>query len=111
MEQGEAERRDDRRRPEVALDPLEDRAQGGQLAGGVEVEQLIGQALATLQDRETVAQALPELGALLVQGAAEVRGVERGLALLAPAELVPADGAAIVLADRSGSRGPAVGIG
>ncbi len=111
VEQGEAERGDDRGRPEIALDPFEDGGQRRQLAGRVEVQQLAGQVFAAVQDREAVEQPGADLAAFRVQRPPQVRGVEGCLALLAPAELVAADRAAVVLADRAGSGGPAVLVG
>ena len=90
----------DRRRPEVALDPLEDRRERGELAGRVEVEQLVGERLAALEDGEPVDERLARVARVAVEGELQVVRVERRLALLAAPELVPADGAAVVLAGR-----------
>ena len=111
VEQREAERGDDRGCPEVALDPLEDGGQRGQLAGRVEVQQLVGQGAAAVEDREAVDQPPADLGPILVQRPTKVRCIEGRLPLLAPAELVAAHRAAVVLADRAGSRRPAVLVG
>ena len=108
VDEGEPEGGQDGRGAQVALDPLEDRAEADELASGVQVEQLVGQALRTGDLREPVEQGRAHrLGADVGRGAAQVVGVERRLALLGPAALVAADRAAVVPADRSHPTGDA----
>ena len=69
-------------------------------------------SLNTAQDRTLFFDLLPfSLGAVWVHGPSEVRGVQRCLPLLAPAQLVTADRAAVVLADGPGSARPTVCVG
>ncbi len=100
VEDRQAQRRGDRRRPEVALDSLEDRRQRRELARRVQVEQLIGERLAAFEDRKPVSQHVAGIARIAVQRELEVVGVERRLALLAATQLVAAHGTAIVLAHR-----------
>ena len=86
---------------QVALDALQDRGDRDQLAGGVQVQQLVREGLAALEDREPVTQLVADLDALRVERTGKVGGVHGGLAVLAAAQLVAADGAAVVLADRA----------
>ena len=115
VEHRQPERGLDRRGAELALDPLEDRRERVELARRVEVEQLVGERLAALEDREPVAQVRPAPRAPVgVERPAEVVRVERRLALLAAAELVAAHGAAVVLADgprAAGLPSSSVGLG
>ncbi len=100
VKEGEAKGGDDRRGPEVALDPLEDGAECRKLAGRVEVQQLVAQELAALEDREAVQEPVADLAALGVDRPLHVRGLEGRLAQGPAAKLVPADGAAVMLAGR-----------
>ena len=54
MEQRKPERGLDRGRPEIALDPLEDRLETDELARRVQVEQSVDERLGTFDDREPV---------------------------------------------------------
>ena len=107
VEEAEAERGLDGRGPEVALDPVEDRVEADELARRVEIEQAVDEVRAALDD------------AGIDRGAA--RGPRRSppgspapgrrsassrsaRPLLAAAALAAADGAAVVLADRSRDR-------
>jgi hypothetical protein len=101
VEQGQAERSEDRRRPQVRLDPFEDGPQADQLARGVEVEQLVGQVLRPGDVREAGAQhGAHRLGPTSAVALRRVVGVEWRLALVGPAALVAADRAAVVACDR-----------
>ena len=73
-------------------------ASADQLAGRVEVEQLVGEGLAALEEREPVAEGVADLDALGVHRPLDVGRVDRRLAVLAAAQLVAADRAAVVLA-------------
>ena len=101
VEEGEAERGKERRRPQVALDAFQDGAESDQLAPGVQVEQLVGQAICPGHLGESGEETRPHRGGTDVgAGAPEVVGIEGRLALLGAAPLIPADRAAIVPGDR-----------
>ena len=101
VEEREPERRLDRRGAEVVLDPLEDRGErrpaGAACGGRAARRRGRRRPRAPGSGRGGAA----DLEALGVASAGEVARVERGLALLAAAELVAADRAAVVLADRA----------
>jgi hypothetical protein len=59
VEEGQAQGRLDRRRPEVALDPVEDREEADELAIGVQAEDGPDEPVAAVGDREAIAQAPP----------------------------------------------------
>ena len=102
VQEGQAERRQDVGRAQVGLDPFHDRGHRDELAGRVQVEQLVDQGRRTLDDREAVARPRPcrlEIG--LGGRAGHVVGFERGLALFRAAPLVAADRAAVVAQDRA----------
>ena len=84
------------------LDPLEDRAEADQLAVGVEVEQLVGQAVSAPGIvGEPGQQRRPHRGRADVRrGPREIVRVERRLALLGAAALVATDGAPVEAGDR-----------
>ena len=97
VEQGEAQCGHDRSGPQVALDPLEDRTETHELAAGVEIEQLVGQALGAGDLREADAQRGPHRRRTDVGSRApDIVGVERRLALLRAAALVATDRAAVL---------------
>ena len=92
----------DRRGPQVALDPVDDRGQADQLARRVQGEELVDQVLGAVDGREPAAQARADrVDADVGVEPDEVLLVERRLALLAAAALVAADRAAVVPGDRS----------
>ena len=104
VEQGQAQRGEHGRRPQVALDALHDRDQTDQLARRVQLEQVVdevrGASTAGNRSRAQVRAASSPGSAM---AAAPIVGVERRLALLRPAALVAADRAAVVAL---GSVGP-----
>jgi hypothetical protein len=103
VEEGQAEARLNRRRPKVTVDALENRGQPGKLPGRVEIDQILDEAVAALEDGEAVANPGPDSGVGHEFGSpAEIHIVRRRVALFATADLVPADDAAIVLAGRTG---------
>lgn len=100
VEQGEAQRGEDRGRAQVALDPLEDRAEADQLARRVQVEQFIREALRAVDLGEARAEGRAHRLCPDVRGRpAEVVRVERRLALLRTTALVATDRAAVVSSD------------
>ena len=102
VEQCEPEGGHHGRRPEVALDPLEDGSETHQLAGRVEVEQLVGQALGAGDRREAGKEGGPHgLRADVGADALEVVRVERSLPELRAAALVATDRAAVMPGGRS----------
>ena len=108
VEERQSQRRQDRRGPQVALDPLEDRAEPDQLARRVQVEQLVRAASRRRRCPGTArgaspASRRPDVG----RGPGQVVGVERGLALLGAAALIATDRAAVVPGDRPRGRRPA----
>ena len=101
MQEGQTERGEDRGGPQVALDALHDRAQGDELAGRVQVEQLVGEALGTGDVREARSKrGAHRVGPYIGRYAPHVVGIERRLALLRASALVAADRAAVVPGDR-----------
>ena len=103
VEERQPQGRRDGRSAKVALDPLEDDAERDELPRRVQVEQGVDEAVRTIREREPHAEPGARLGRFAdAQGALDVARVERRLALLAAAELVPAHDAAIVLAGRTG---------
>ncbi len=58
MDQGETEGGGHLGRPQLALDPGEDRLEGGELAGRVQVEQLLEQAAGIVPEREAASDLL-----------------------------------------------------
>ncbi len=101
VQEGEPHRRCDGGGAQVILGPLEDRREGDELPGRVQVEQLVREGLAPLEGWEAVPELVPDPGALAIERALDVERVHGRLALLAAAELVPAHGASVVLADRA----------
>ncbi len=102
VEQRQSEGGQHGRRPQVALDPLEDRAEGDQLPRRVEVEQLIREPVGTDHVREASPQHRPcrrDVGVGL--GAPDVVGIEWRLTLLGTAPLIATDRAAVVAGDRA----------
>ncbi len=98
MDEGQAEGGQHGRSAQVALDPLEDRAEADELARGMQVEQLVGQVVRPVDVRKPATQRLahrlePDVG----RDPAQVVGVERRLTLLRATALVATDGAAVVL--------------
>ena len=59
VEHREAQGGEDRCGPEVGLDPLHDRREGHELAGGVEIEELVDEIGRPVDDREPVARPRP----------------------------------------------------
>ena len=109
VQEREPQGREDRRRPEVALDPVDDGGQPDQLARRVEGEELVDEVLGPVHGGEPAAQLRPDgLDTDIGVQADQVIVVERRLPLLAPATLVAADRATIVLGDRTrlGRGGP-----
>ncbi len=101
VEEPETEGGLDRGRPEVALDPVEDRLQSDELAGRVKVEKAVDEPGRAVDDREALGQACPD-GRVVGgdgPGPLEVRGVKPGAPLLAAA-LAAADRAGVELAGR-----------
>ncbi len=78
VQQREAHGGADRGRPEIALGPLEDRGQRHQLAGRVEVQQLVDERLATVERGEPVAELVADLGAIRGPSRARCRSRPRG---------------------------------
>ncbi len=101
VQQRQAERGQDRRGPEVPLDPFQDGPESDQLAIRMEIEQFIGEVLGAIHDREarehgSTHRCGPDIGRCPPQ----VVGVQRRLTAFGPATLVAADGAAVVAGQR-----------
>ena len=97
MEEREPQRRLDRRRAQVALDPGQDRRQPDQLAIRVQVENHVDQVLAAVGDREPLAQPLPHLGgADVARGPLSIGRSRLDRLVLGSALLVAAQRASIV---------------
>ncbi len=105
MEERQAHRRLDRSRAEVTLDPLEDGVQPDELARRVQVEQLLDQGILPVDGREPVADRSPGRATRIGRrDPGQVGVVDRAVTLVAAADLVATDGAAVVLVDRPRSR-------
>ena len=104
MQQREPERRLDRRRAEVALDPFQDRVEPDELARRVQIEQAVDERLAALDDRESIAKICAGHVRVVRDRArqGEVVVVERCRPLIGTPALAATDRAAIVLAGRDG---------
>ncbi len=100
MKQGEPQSGEHRSGSQVAFDPLEDRRQGDELARRVEIEHVVDQPLGARDDGKARADRLAGGVCPDFRGrTAKVVGIERRLAQLAAAELVPADRATVVPGD------------
>ena len=102
MKQRETHRRLDGCRSEVAFDPLEDGLEAHQLPGRMQVEELLDERVVAVDRREPVAHRPPGRAARVGRlDPREVGIVDRAVALVATADLVAADRAAVVLVDGS----------
>ena len=102
VEQCEAQRCQHWCCPKVALDPLQDGRQADQLAGCMEVQQLVGKGRRPWDVGESGAK--DRAGSVHTDiggGAALVVGIERGLSMLLAAALVATDRTAVVPGDRA----------
>ena len=105
VEEREAEGRLDRGGSQVGVDPLEDRGEAVELPRRVQVEQLVDQRVVAVEGREPVVERPPRLAVRIHLGRpGDVVVVDRRVALLASADLVAADDAAVVLADEPADR-------
>ena len=105
MQEGEPEGRLDGRRTEVRLDPFEDGHEPGELPRRVQVEDVLDERFAALEDREAIADEALCLGRVVAQvvpGQGEIGGLGRRLPMLAAAALVAAERAAVVADGRPG---------
>ncbi len=101
MEQRESQRRFDRRRTEVVVQPVDQGAQRAERARCVEREQLAWEPLQAGRDRVPGQQPVKvSVGAWGLGGACHVRLVGGSRPLLSAAYLVAARGAAVALAER-----------
>ncbi len=104
VEQRQPHRGLDRRRAEVALDPLEDRLQSDELTRRMEVEELLDQGVVAVDGREAVPDRPPGGPAGVGRvDPGQVGVVDRAVTLVAAADLVAAGGTSIVLVDGTGS--------
>ncbi len=110
MEQRQAQRGLHGCRAEVRIDPVEDRLEPVELARRMEVEQLVDELVVAVERREPLVEEVPGVAARVDRfGPVQVVLVDRGVALLATAELVAADDAAVVLAQQATPGRPALG--
>ena len=88
-----------RRRPQVRVDPFEDRLEAVELARRVEVEELVHELVVPVEGGEPLVQQVPGVAARVDRlGAVEIVLVDRRVTLLAAAELIAAHDAPVVLA-------------
>jgi hypothetical protein len=85
----------DRRRPQIPLDPVENRLEAGELARRVQVEQLVDETIAAVDNGESIAQTVANLAVVLGfgPGAPEVLLVDRAGPLFGAAALGGIDSA------------------
>ena len=106
VQEGDAQSGRQRRRPGLELDPLDDRVEAEQLAGGVKVEQLIRQPVVRQRRRETPPEGLPNLTRQIREGGQnKVTLLGLGVAHIRAAQLRVARRAVILPASDTFRRG------
>ncbi len=101
VQEGQAQCGEHGCRAKIALDPLQDRAQAHQLARGMQIQQLIDQGRRPDDLGEPTAQHRAHGSRSDIRGdPGQIVGLQRRLAMLRAAALVPADRAPVVPADR-----------